>query len=97
MRDGVEPAGVEAVAHIAHPVRLLEMTCAIIATSTPCADNSTICTRRHVTTDPEIRRTVGSSRAPSSLLISRTRTRSAMAVPGEGTERTPRSDQIRSE
>jgi len=38
--------------------------------------------RRHVTTDPELRRTMRSNRLPSSLLMSRTRTRSATAPPG---------------
>jgi hypothetical protein len=41
------------------------------------ADSSTIWARRQVTTDPELRRTIRSSRLPSSLLICRTRTRSA--------------------
>src|SRR5829696_8248145 len=49
----------------------------------PCPDSSTICARRQVTTDPLDRRTIRSSRLPSSLLISRTRTRSAIAAPGE--------------
>src|SRR5918996_3808149 len=53
-------------------------TLAIWATSMPWADSSTICARRHVTTDPELRRTMRSSRWPSSLLISRTRTLSAI-------------------
>jgi hypothetical protein len=53
-------------------------TLAIWATSMPWADSSTICARRHVTTDPELRRTMRSSRWPSSLLISRTRTLTAI-------------------
>jgi hypothetical protein len=34
--------------------------------------SSTICARRQVTTDPELRRTMRSSRLPSSLVMSRT-------------------------
>jgi hypothetical protein len=37
-----------------------------------CAESSTICPRRQVTTDPVPRRTMRSSRLPSSLLIART-------------------------
>ncbi len=44
----------------------------------PCADHSTICARRHVTTDPLPRRTIRFRRLPSSSLISRTRTRRAI-------------------
>jgi hypothetical protein len=40
----------------------------------PCAESNTICARRHVTTDPDDRRTIRNSRWPSSLLISLTRT-----------------------
>src|SRR4051812_41740627 len=47
-------------------------TPAICATSIPCADNNTICARRHVTTDPDDRRTILSNRLPSTLSISRT-------------------------
>jgi hypothetical protein len=43
----------------------------------PWADSSTICARRQVTTDPLSRRTIRTSRRPSSSSISRTRTRSA--------------------
>ncbi len=43
----------------------------------PCADSSTICARRQVTTDPVPRRMIRSNRCPSSSSISRTRTRSA--------------------
>jgi hypothetical protein len=43
------------------------------ATSIPWADSNTICARRHVTTDPDDRRTILRSRWPSSLLISLTR------------------------
>jgi hypothetical protein len=42
----------------------------------PCADSSTICARRQVTTDPLPRRTIRTSRRPSSSSISRTRRRS---------------------
>src|SRR6266704_2868218 len=44
----------------------------------PCAGHSTICARRHVTTDPDPRRTIRFRRLPSSSLISRTRTRPAI-------------------
>src|SRR4030095_12925963 len=56
---------------------LVKVTLAMAGTSMPCADSSTICARRQVTTDPELRRTIRSSRLPSSLVMSRTRTRSA--------------------
>jgi hypothetical protein len=49
---------------------LVKVTVAIAGTSMPCADSSTICARRQVTTEPEPRRTVRSSRLPSSLVIS---------------------------
>ena len=48
-------------------------TWAIWATSMPWADSSTIWARRHVTTDPEDRRTIRNRRLPSSLVMSRTR------------------------
>src|SRR4029453_9967421 len=44
----------------------------------PCADSSTIWARRHITTEPALRRIVRSSRFPSSSSISRMRTRSAI-------------------
>jgi len=44
----------------------------------PCAERSTICARRQVTTDPDVRRTIPNSRLPSSLLISRRTTLAAM-------------------
>jgi hypothetical protein len=56
---------------------LVKVTWAIIATSMAWALSSTIWARRQVTTDPELRRTIRSSRLPSWLVISRTRTRSA--------------------
>jgi hypothetical protein len=56
---------------------LVNATLAIPATSMPWADSSTICARRQVTTDPLSRRTIRTSRRPSSSSISRTRTRSA--------------------
>jgi hypothetical protein len=56
---------------------LVNATFAIPATSMPWADSSTICARRQVTTDPLSRRTIRTSRRPSSSSISRTRTRSA--------------------
>src|SRR5271170_639113 len=48
----------------------------------PCAESSTICARRHVTTDPDVRCTIRSSRLPSSLVISRNCTLAAIAPPG---------------
>ncbi|MFF5490324.1 hypothetical protein [Streptomyces virginiae] len=53
------------------------MTSAIFATGMRWADSSTIWARRQVTTDPVPRRTIRSSRLPSSSSISRTCTRSA--------------------
>jgi hypothetical protein len=47
----------------------------------PCADSNTIWARRHVTTEPELRRTIRSSRLPSSFEISRTRNRSLDTPP----------------
>jgi hypothetical protein len=55
---------------------LVNATLAIAAASMPWADSSTICARRQVTTDPVPRRTIRTSRRPSSSSISRTRTRS---------------------
>ena len=52
---------------------LVKVTLAIPATSMPCTDSSTICARRHVTTDPDDRRTIRNSRFPSSFETSRTR------------------------
>jgi hypothetical protein len=57
---------------------LVKASLAIWATLIPCADHSTICARRQVTTDPDPRRTIRFRRLPSSSLISRTRTRSAI-------------------
>jgi hypothetical protein len=48
-------------------------TLAIWVMSLPCAESSTVCARRHVTTDPEQRRTIRNSRLPSSFANSRTR------------------------
>ena len=62
----------------------------MLATSMPWADSRTTCARRHVTTDHELRRTIRSSRLPSSLMISRTRTRSTAVLPGEDKELTNR-------
>ena len=55
---------------------LVNATFAIAATPIPCADSSTICARRQVTTDPLPRRMIRTSRCPSSSSISRTRSRS---------------------
>jgi hypothetical protein len=51
---------------------LVNATFAIAGTRMPCADSSTICARRQVTTDPLPRRTIRTSRRPSSSSISRT-------------------------
>src|SRR6266536_1368859 len=55
---------------------LVNATLAIAATSMPWADSRTICARRQVTTEPVPRRTIRTSRRPSSSSISRTRSRS---------------------
>ena len=52
---------------------LVKATFAIAAASMPCADSSTICARRRVTSDPLPRRTIRTSRRPSSSSIPRTR------------------------
>ncbi len=51
---------------------------AIWDTSMPWADHSTIWALRHRTTEPDPRRTIERSLFPSTLVISRTRTRSAI-------------------
>jgi hypothetical protein len=43
----------------------VNVTFAIIGTSMPCAESSTICARRQVTTDPRLRRTVRITLLPS--------------------------------
>ena len=48
----------------------------IVDRAMPCADSSTICARRQVTTDPLPRRMIRTRRCPSSSSISRTRSRS---------------------
>jgi hypothetical protein len=48
----------------------MNTTLAIYLTSIAWADSNTICARRHVTTDPDDRRTILRSRWPSSFLIS---------------------------
>jgi hypothetical protein len=53
----------------------VNVTSAILATGMPWAESSTICARRQVTTEPLPRRTIRSSRLPSSSLIGRTCTR----------------------
>jgi hypothetical protein len=51
----------------------VKVTLAIPATSIPCTENNTIWARRHVTTDPDDRRTIRNSRFASSLETARTR------------------------
>src|SRR5260221_1204081 len=60
---------------------LVKVTRAIGGASIAWAERSTICARRQVTTEPELRRMIRSSRLPSSFEISRIRTRSAMRPP----------------
>ena len=48
----------------------VKATLAIWATSMPRAESSTICARRQITTNPDERRTIRSSRLPSSGVIS---------------------------
>jgi len=55
---------------------LVKATLAIAGASMPCADSSTICARRQVTTDSLPRRMIRTRRLPSSSSISRTRSRS---------------------
>src|SRR3954463_11986485 len=47
----------------------------------PCAESNTICARRHVTTEPDARRTIRSNRLPSSLVISRNCPLTAKSAP----------------
>src|SRR5437868_2832239 len=61
--------------------RLVKVTLAIPDTSTPCTDNSTICARRQVTTDPDERRTTRNNRLPSSFDTSPTRKPSRATTP----------------
>jgi hypothetical protein len=67
----------------------LKTTSAILVGGIRCAASRTICARRHVTTEPLLRRTIRSSRLPSSLLISRSPTRAANLAsrPTTGRER----------
>jgi hypothetical protein len=48
------------------------VTLAIPVTSILCTESKTICARRHVTTEPEERRTTRNSLLPSSAVTSRT-------------------------
>jgi len=86
--EAVEPVGVKLWITSRTRSSLVNVTSAIFGAGMPCADNSTTCARRHVTTDPDSRRTIRSSRFPSSLLISRTWTRSAIRPPGGSAEET---------
>src|SRR5215211_64765 len=60
---------------------LVKVTLAIPATSMPWTESNTICARRHVTTEPDERRTIRSSRLPSSIDTSRTRKPSRDTAP----------------
>jgi hypothetical protein len=71
-----EPVGVEVADHIAARSSLVNATFAIKVASMPWAGSKTICARRQFTTDPLPRRTIRTSRWPSSSSISRTRSRS---------------------
>ena len=70
----VEAVLVEVVQHGADPVRRSEGHLDDLGHVHPWALSSTIWALRQVTTDPEDRRTIRSSRLPSSLVIARTRT-----------------------
>ena len=71
---------------------LVKVTLAIPATSMPCTDSSTICARRHVTTDPDDRRTIRNSRFPSSFETSRTRKPSLDTTTSDPTPTSVRSE-----
>ena len=71
-----EPISAEPADHIPDPVLTGKRPLAIAAAAMPGAGSSTIRARRPVTTDPPPRRTIRTSRAPSSSPISRTRRRS---------------------
>ena len=73
---GAEPVRIEVPDDIADPVLAGERDPRDRPASMPWADSSTICARRQVTTDPVPRRTIRTSRRPSSSSISRTRKRS---------------------
>ena len=59
----------------------MKTTSEILAGLIRWAESSTICARRQVTTEPESRRTIRSSRLPSSLVISRSSTLAAILAP----------------
>ena len=59
----------------------VKTTSLILAGLIRWAESSTICARRQVTTEPESRRTIRSSRLPSSLVISRSSTLAAIWSP----------------
>jgi hypothetical protein len=75
--ERTETIGVEVVDHVTDPVLAGERHLRDPGHVHARADSSTICARRQVTTDPLPRRTISTSRRPSSSSISRTRTRSA--------------------
>ena len=58
----------------------------------PCAASNTICARRHVTTDPDVRRTIRSSRLPSPFVISRSRTLATKSAPSRRVVSAPEFD-----
>ena len=88
----VKAVGIEVVQHVATRSSLVKASLAIWGTLMRCADHSTICARRQVTTDPDPRRTIRLRRLPSSSLISRTRTGPAIpaSVPRSTSARNPR-------
>jgi hypothetical protein len=79
--EGVEPIQVEVVQHVADPVGAGEGHLGDHRDVHRLGAEQHHLARRQVTTDPELRRTIRSSRLPSSLVMSRTRTRSATLPP----------------
>ena len=66
------PSSLKLWSTVPDPIREVNATLAIAATSIPCADNNTICARRQLTTEPEPRLMIDNSRRPSSFVSSRT-------------------------
>lgn len=75
--QGIEPVSVEVVDDLSNRPSEVKAILAMAGTSMARADQSTIWALRHRTTDPEPRRTIPRSLFPSTLVRSRTCTRSA--------------------